>query len=56
MDTPVGTVLGVRIEGFAFGKLKRDTGGFGEEAVVIVGEGVVALVLFDTWMMVTFAT
>lgn len=56
VDTPVGTVGGLIIDGFAFGKLNRDTGGFGEEAVVIVGDGVVALSLFDTCMMVTLAT
>lgn len=48
VDTPVGTVVGVTIDGFAFGKLNRDTGGFGEEAVVIVGDGVVPLLLLDT--------
>uniref|UniRef100_A0A182J2M1 DUF4485 domain-containing protein n=1 Tax=Anopheles atroparvus TaxID=41427 RepID=A0A182J2M1_ANOAO len=48
----IATGLEIVVGLVAFVKMNRDTG-FGE--VVTVGDGVEATLLFDTWMMVTFA-
>ena len=52
----VGTVAVAIVDGLAFEKLNRDTACFGEDAVVMVGDGVVTIPLLDTCMMVMFAT